>query len=77
MSNSLHKNAFTEEQALTQWCPFARVRLTEAAAGPGVNRTVDDKVPPCCTCIASDCMAWQWVDDLDKKRGGYCGLASR
>ena len=62
-----------KSEALTKWCPFARV----AAAGYGrkgeplvvaINRTVQDGedlersfplIPPPVLCIADQCMAWR------------------
>ena len=28
-------------------------------------------------CIASDCMAWRWINPDSKAPDGYCGLAGR
>lgn len=52
---------FTEEQAATKWCPFAR---KENRGG--------DKHASEHTCLGSGCMEWRWK----KKDGplGYCGI---
>jgi hypothetical protein len=52
-----------------------------AAAGNLVTGLDDE-----CSCIASNCMAWRWVDEVDEIHGtvattkrirGFCGLAGR
>ncbi|MCM8736631.1 hypothetical protein M5E06_21115 [Azospirillum sp. A1-3] len=53
----------TEEQARTKWCPHARV--TDGSCSDesgGNNRWLDAKGEENCRCIASDCMAWRFVD---------------
>ena len=57
--------AYTEEEAVTLWCPFARV---SADHGPSTgnhacNRFPDGPVPKASLCIASACMAWRWDDE--------------
>lgn len=54
----------TEQEAREKWCPHARVVNSAHMAG---NRAPFDtdyserKAFACC--IASDCMAWRWVND--------------
>ena len=90
----------TEDEAKTRWCPFARtVEVTDGNVVPGTshnrehfeNGVVDTTHPN--SCIASDCMAWQWDNPevsgnkMDNHGNeavystgsahGYCGLARR
>lgn len=72
--------------AKTKWCPFARVG-TES----GVNRsprTNDFGSDAVAKCLASDCMAWRWVEThINDPAGsgmiitgdtyGFCGLAGQ
>lgn len=76
----------TEQEARKKWCPFARRgAVLDENYVAAVNRLSDmDNWPKC---IASDCMAWRWSEELDKgwagKDGtnktndGYCGLAGK
>lgn len=65
-----------ESDALTKWCPFTRVALSEglsanrtASMGTGGYADISDET----RCLASECMAWRWADRSN--RAGYCGLA--
>lgn len=73
-------NTFTEEEANTKWCPFARVDGAHGAFnrnGYGLSGLS--------LCTASRCMAWCWMpDEIDPITGhsfkagtGFCGLAGR
>jgi hypothetical protein len=84
---------YTEEEAKKKWCPTVRFstfngRNPEAEAA--VNCYDNDKRQEDFTCIASDCMMWRWVYELESKHfeswqpdkrvktdKGHCGLASR
>lgn len=77
-------NAFTEEQAKTKWCPFARVAVEgyPASGDPlaihsgsvaSVNRDSPsaNTVPTAhCYCIGSACMAWRW-NESDVEAVGF------
>lgn len=65
----------TEEEARKKWCPFSRlVVITENGQSAAMNRVVlgegteeQETVTPC---IASDCMAWRWLNiDQEYKFG--------
>lgn len=58
----------TEAEAITKWCPMARIGLTNGAS---VNRHVEENIEHDCKCRASGCMWWTW--DLTKP----AGVASR
>lgn len=66
-------NAITEEVAAKKWCPFARVQVgidgSGYAALAGVNRTFDENPYHGSRCIASACMAWQFVVDNEGRSG--------
>ncbi len=58
-----------EEEAKTKWCPF--VRLVVGAGekfAPSCNRMATTEEPiftrfsQTASCIASECMAWRWID---------------
>lgn len=55
-------NGHTEEVAVTQWCPFARV--IDSFRNGGVNRG-DEKVDKACRCLASGCGIWRWLGWVD------------
>lgn len=72
----------TEEEAKTKWCRFALSAPTNS------NRFDDGTARPECFCVASKCMAWEWLLTnhgkrkqkhgtltKDELRGalGYCG----
>lgn len=82
------------KDAKTKWCPFARVgsdfqnhapnRVVKTNHADGTVRKLDIAMGS--LCIASDCMAWRWVEthiqdrfgNLTIKSGdthGFCGLA--
>ena len=61
--------AIDVEDALERWCPFARGAIDDTLAG---NRNYDGETLRSCKCLASDCMAWGFVDDsID---AGFCAL---
>lgn len=78
----------TESEARSKWCPEVRCvggsdetaprppaancHLNVGAGGMGLNR-----LPEYARCIASECMAWRWIDREGWRRPdrGYCGLA--
>ena len=69
----------TETEAITKWCPFARLPSTS------VNRKPDGDPHPASGCLASGCMAWRWTNTgrysattqrLEDGEGG-CGLAAK
>ena len=49
----------TEDEAKTQWCPFANTRLVKAS-DPASDR-----------CIGSACMAFRWVPDVVLEMSGH------
>ena len=71
---------YTEEEAKTKWCPFARVIASEtdtlsAPHHTGYNRVFinadgfedggrTNRNPSMAHCIASDCMSWRWDRSL-------------
>jgi hypothetical protein len=75
----------TEAEAYDiKWCPFARVVPYDRnqTAAP-FNRYVEvggaaEPNPATARCLASECMAWLWVDTPDKgaNRQGCYGLAN-
>lgn len=54
----------TEEQAKEKWCPFVRIEID--AFGSGIAPIKRDD--PRNVCIASQCMAWRWIDGEFMKR---------
>lgn len=71
----MKQNWLTETEARKKWCPF--VRLSDIGY-PAFNREKrhahDPELnPENCGCIASECMAWRWVDGYEL---GFCGLAA-
>lgn len=73
---------FTEEEAKTKAC-CGMTANTQAIGHlvSAVAKIASDGVP--LTCIASECMAWRWLDVLARtepelaQRRGYCGLAGK
>ena len=63
----------TEDEAKTKWCPH--VRFTSNDERMYDNRP--SRHPDTACCIASDCMAWRWVNPHSEAPDGYCGLAGR
>lgn len=55
----------TEKEAITKWCPHARVPDDDPNTG-GNNRWIrkDDE----CLCIGSACMAWRWGESAEENR---------
>jgi len=76
----LRRLGHTEIEAAMRWCPHVR-EATAAGKAKDIaigNRYLDREGqdyanPAGCRCIASQCMAWQWLDSIR----GYCGLAER
>lgn len=81
---------YTEEEAKTKWCPFARAHAICNGGTLALNRAVGGGVWTDCRCIASACMAWRWCgrDPLEaqtlggtpistKPEKGYCGLGGK
>ena len=74
------EDMMTEDEAKTKWCPM--VRLAPLGANESyrysTNR-MNDRIRGIvreARCIASDCMAWRWIDRGGSRQdGGYCGLA--
>lgn len=86
----------TEEEAKGKWCPHSRTVKydvgTMFSSSPR-NRVVESEANEVlaeisynlagCQCIASQCMAWRWSEQLMRTDGpvlprtGYCGLAGR
>lgn len=77
-----------KHEALTKWCPFARVPggAQFSSRAPvsvvAVNRVVEDGgtgLPPQVLCIADRCMAWRVMFRGDTAEDGIkrgrCGLA--
>jgi hypothetical protein len=65
----------TEKEAITKWCPMARVRASgDVEEAPAVNRTLKRSFV-LAECIASECMMWR----KDAKYGDsyYCGLGGK
>ena len=74
----------TEDEAITKWCPMARVAEEDAsgATGPAFNRyDGGDCSAKSALCIGSQCMAWRWLRVHEfshgDKRRGYCGAFGR
>jgi hypothetical protein len=84
---------YTEEEAKTKWCPYARVQVERQGyiggtggsnhALAGVNRLLDASVRNA-DCLGSACMAWRKVNvnvgpprEPEWIAKGYCGLAGR
>lgn len=81
--------SFTETEALTKWCPFARVipgvleeGVMRAVAGVTAHNRVQEtgeREPTwhgAMMCVGSACMAWTWCGGNSAGRG-YCGLAGK
>lgn len=58
----------TEEEARTKWCPF--VRIGNYLSGGSLNRDPTGEIKANMKCIASDCMAWRWINS----EIGFCRL---
>jgi hypothetical protein len=56
---------FTEEDAKTKWCPFARVVQVGDRDGGAFNRVGlrDGQETPRGMCLGPGCMAWRWGQD--------------
>ena len=67
----------TEDQAKTKWCPHVRYHNNGEVASVYCNKPGDpDSLVGLELCIASDCMMWVVVMQLDVKAEprGHCGL---
>ena len=78
----------TEEEAKECWCPFARysseTREWMRASNRWVGAADSTSNPVPARCIASQCMAWRWVEEIwtgdtltKPDPRGYCGLAGK
>ena len=67
---------YTEEEAKTRWCPFARTEAVGAANDIAINRDSDGNTAGA-KCLASGCMAWRGQFATSTDGRGYCGLAGR
>lgn len=86
----------TEDEAKTKWCPFARTVMSNdpslleyPSSQPVGNRVLGPAGKEAfAKCMASECMAWRWIDthvqnpahpdgDLIRSTRSYgtCGLA--
>ena len=70
---------FTESEARTKWCPFARALIGNGEAMTSANREKDGNplIVKESRCIASECMAWQIASHTNESRPdgrGYCAL---
>ncbi|GEM_PF-883408 len=70
----------TEEEALTRWCPHARVSTLvtgtdyneTAVGGAACNRADSHSMYEGANCIAGGCMAWRWGGPIQRpKEGGW------
>jgi hypothetical protein len=84
---------YTEEEAKTKWCPFARVSSYGRESGwnrTGPHRIGDAAIlaPSWSLCLGPACMAWQQTDnktwpsapgepERKPEPAGYCGLAGQ
>lgn len=85
-------NCHTEEQANKKWCPYSIAAFGFLTASGNRDNSKQPGTQPIFNytrCIASGCMAWQWVFDpsnepetqdgtsaaVETKIKGYCGLA--
>lgn len=80
----------TEDEAKKRWCPMVRVIVTPQCV-EWQQRALTNRISFVesgsseSNCIASDCMAWRWEDDLiaeeyrpkKKSNKGYCSLAGK
>lgn len=78
----------TEEDALTKWCPFARVHSNGTVANrDNPEDALITEIDGVSRCLGSACMAWRWSEvmltqgqHVPMPQGspeGYCGLAGR
>lgn len=73
---------YTEEEAKTKWCPYARVRSSHVQGG-SFNREVHTSNLDSSKCIAFRCMAWRWGPPkqqgpyVNDDKSGYCGLVGK
>jgi hypothetical protein len=63
-----------ESEAMKKWCPFARVHSGTLNYVTAANRNLLDRDASKANCLASRCMAWNPVTELDPTAGGYCRL---
>ena len=61
---------YTEEEAKRKWCPFSRAIASYGEGTYGTsNRDCGSMNGDATACIASSCMAWQWLMIADSVRG--------
>lgn len=80
----IRAGGFTEEEAKTKWCAFARARadaMFDADGSDGqpfaANRAKSGKADKWCLCLGSDCMSWRWIGEPGQeippeKMEGFC-----
>jgi hypothetical protein len=62
----------TEEDAHQRWCPFARLPNGVNHVSPSMVPSTQASIRDGSHCIASECMAWRWINY--GQRHGFCGL---
>ncbi len=79
----------TEQEALTKWCPFARIFPAGDfwQSSNGRDMTVlqaslaEGDLGNLSRCLGSACMAWRWISKIASQdrpgKSGYCGLAGK
>ncbi len=74
------KQSVTEDEAKRKWCRHGTIAIGSGRTQPTtVNRK---NYVGATTCLASDCMDWEWVDIFpensrkDGRRKGRCGAES-
>ena len=56
---------YTEDEAKTKWCPFARDWVVDGKDAAAINRHFRlDGTHVHSPCIASACMAWRWGPEI-------------
>lgn len=79
MAEAMGRASMTEDEALTKWCPFARVLTHGVSANRDVCLPATESVNGAALCIGSACMAWRTRDVYQGEAlfvsHGHCGLA--
>ena len=64
----------TEDEAKQKWCPFTRVYDSFDGSAATANRGIGGRPEPDegnTRCIASGCMAWEWVMEVPPSADNY------